>query len=303
MKSPRIKIYAILSVFALCICAVHVSASPQFEGLRETGVRTLEVEASLLDVEVNGVPGSTLTVRGEDISKNIAVKYKRRGDVLRVWVEKRFYPLTLRKSGSLYIEVPMDTGVELKSSTGEIVIRNMESDLFSTESSSGNISISNVFTDVRAKSSSGDINIGMIEGSVYGESSSGRIEVINVNGGVYLSASSGDLRLSAIEGNIEAASSSGRIILNTIKGALRIKTSSGDITGEDVLISGDSVFESSSGRIDMNLDNQLNGLTFRLKSSSGKLEVGNLSGEKNLAAGEGTIRITGETSSGDQTYR
>ncbi len=278
-------------------------ASASFERISETGIRTLEVEASLLNVEVNGGTGSSLTGWGEDIPKNVVVNYKRRGDVLRIWVEKRFAPFAFRKNGRLFFEVPDGIDLDIRTSSGEIVIRNMESQSLVTASSSGNIAVSRIKSAVEVKSSSGNINIGMIDGSVRAESSSGRVELTNVIGKVSAAASSGDVRLSSVEGDIEVSSSSGRIVLNSTNGAVFAHTSSGDIVGEDVWITGDSRYKTSSGDIEVDFDNPLNDLSFRLTSSSGNLQVGDLKGERNLAAGEGTIRITGESTSGRQSYQ
>jgi hypothetical protein len=279
------------------------SASASFEQISETGIRRLEVEASLLNVEVNGGSGSSLTGWGEDIPKNVVVNYKRRGDVLRIWVEKRFAPFAFRKNGRLYFEVPENIDLDIRTSSGEIVIRNMESMSLVTASSSGNIGVSRIKSAVEVKSSSGNINLGMINGSVRAESSSGRMDLTNIIGDISASASSGDVRLSAVEGDIEVSSSSGRIVLNSTNGTVFAHASSGNVVGEDVWITGHSTYKTSSGKIDMDFDNPLNELSFRLTSSSGRLEVGDLKGERNLAAGEGTILITGESSSGGQAYQ
>lgn len=299
-KSP---IVPFVVITLLAFCAGNAPASAQFERLSESGISVLQVEASLLNVEVNGGAGSVLTGWGEDIPKNVIVNYKRRGDVLHVWVEKRFSPFALRKEGRLFFEVPDSIDLDIRSASGTIVIRNMRSSLIKAGSSSGGISVSKIRSVVEVKSSSGGINLGMIEGDLRAESSSGRVELIDVNGTVNATASSGDLRLSAINGDIGVSSSSGRIMLSSVTGALSLHTVSGDITGDGIRVTGDSIFETSSGRIDVDLENQLNDLSFRLTSSSGRLQVGNLKGEKSLAAGEGMMRITGESSSGDQSYR
>ena len=294
----------LLSLFAMtALFGCKASASARFEGVSETGIRVLEVEASLLDVEVSGGSGSTLRGRGEDIPRNIVVKYKRRGDVLRVWVEKRFSPFSFGRNGRLYFDAPEDIELDIRCSSGDIVIRNIDSERLYAASSSGDISISSISSEITVKNSSGSVNLGMIDGDVLVESSSGNVELIDLTGAANATASSGNIRFSAIEGNIEASTSSGRIVLSATQGALDLRTTSGSIVGEDVLVSGDSVFESSSGNIDVDFSNQLNDLSFRLESSSGRLKVGNLRGEKNLAAGEGAINITGESSSGNQSYR
>ena len=279
------------------------AAAPGFERVSETGIRVLEVEASLLNVEINGGSGSTLTGWGEEIPKNVIVKSRRRGDVLRIWVEKRFAPFAFRQKGRLFFDLPENVDLDIRTSSGEIIIRNMDSERLVAASSSGNISVSRIKSKVEVKSSSGDLSLGMIEGSVRAESSSGRLEVINLVGEVNATASSGNLRLSAVEGAVTASSSSGRIVFSSTTGALYAHASSGDITGEDIVITGDSTFKTSSGDIDIEFLNPLNELSFRLTSSSGGLQVGNLRGEKSLAAGEGKIRITGESSSGNQSYK
>jgi putative adhesin len=303
MVSKRILPYIAIGFTLFVIGFSSISASPAFERVNETGIRRLEVEASLLNVEINGGSGDVLTGWGEDIPKNVVVNYRRRGDVLRIWVEKRFAPFALRKDGRLFFEVPKEIDLDIRTSSGGIIIRNMESQNLFISSSSGDIGASRIESPVEVKSSSGDISLGMMEGDIRAESSSGRMELINVVGDVTATASSGDIRLSAVAGDLEISSTSGRIVLSSTNGTVFAHTSSGDIVGEDVRITGDALFKTSSGSIDIDFDNRLNDLSFRLTSSSGGLQVGDLKGERNLAAGEGTIRVSGESSSGDQSYR
>ena len=303
MASSRFLSRITIGIALLSACVSFAGASPSFEGISESGIRRLEVEASLLNVEINGGTGGSLTGWGEDIPKNVVVNYRRRGDVVRVWVEKRFAPFASRRNGRLFFEVPENIDLDIRTSSGGIIIRNMESESLVTASSSGDISVSRISSRVEVKSSSGNISLGMIDGDISAKSSSGRVEVINVAGDVTATASSGDVRLSAVEGDLELSSSSGGIYLSSTQGSVIARATSGSIVGNDVRITGDSTYETSSGNIEMDFDNPLNDLSFRLSSSSGRLRIGNLTGEKNLAAGEGNIRVSGESSSGNQSYK
>ena len=303
MFSRKTMMLVLAGVGILIFPASYLPASGGFERVSESGIRVLEVDASMLHVEVNGGAGLVLTGWGEDVPANVKVRCKRRGDVLRVSVEKRLFPFALRGEGRLFFEVPGEVDLDIRTASGRIVVRNMSSARVMAGSASGSISISRVRAEVEVQSSSGDINLGMIEGNLRAESSSGGMELVDVNGKVSATVSSGNLRISAIEGDIAVSSSSGKILLSSTAGALDLHTSSGDIIGEGVRLTNDSRFKTASGRIDVGLINQLNDLSFRLSSSSGRLQVGNLRGEKSLAAGEGTIRVSGESGSGDQLYR
>jgi hypothetical protein len=116
-------------------------------------------------------------------------------------------------------------------------------------------------------------------------------------------SSSGSQTYEEIDGNIRAKSSSGRITINKQTGALEIRATSGRLEGQEVKLTGNSSFQTSSGRISFEFENDFDDFSFDLQSSSGVLRVGESRGKEMLILGNGPIKITGKSSSGSQEYR
>ncbi len=289
---------------SLLLCAASAaSASGEFDRISEMGISELRVESSMLDVEVRGGARLAVEGRGQDIPDSVEVEYERRGSVLHVWVKRRFSFFSFGRDGKLFFDVPRGIDLDIRSSSGSVDIQGMSSEHLSAGSSSGSVSLSDIRSELDAHSSSGAINIKEVQGNIRAESSSGDIDISDVEGDLTASVSSGKVRLSGIRGDVEVSASSGSVEMDSTKGSISIQTSSGDIEGDDVWVSGDSTFHSSSGGVDIDFANPLSAFSFRLSSSSGRLRAGDVGGQKSLMAGSGVFRITGETSSGSQRYR
>jgi DUF4097 and DUF4098 domain-containing protein YvlB len=295
----------LLVLMAVCLSfgTANLAASADFESLSEAGVGELRVDASMLDVEIYGRVGFAVDGRAEDLPDNLIVNYRRQGTTLYVWVEKKYSLFPTRGRGKLVFQVPRGIDLEIETSSGTVSIQDIDSDSVEVSASSGSIRLSAVSGEIDVESSSGGLYLDRIDGALRAQSTSGRIEVNFLDGDLAASASSGSIRLSGITGDIDTVASSGRIELDSVRGRVRAETSSGSINGDNVWITDDSVFKTSSGGIDIDLENPLSTFQFSLSSSSGSLKAGEIRGNKALQAGSGSIRITGNSSSGSQRYR
>ena len=292
----------IIGIIVMFFTVGFAFSSGNFEGISETGVKILRVEGAMVSVEVTGNLGRSVEGRAYDIPDNVEIKYERLGNTVRVWVDKRFSLFSNRGNPVLRFEVPRTTGLDISTASGDISIEAMTGDALIAASSSGDIEIGDVRSDLRSQTSSGDLRISRANGDIHVESSSGEIELREVVGDVVGSASSGDIELNEIRGDITISTTSGSIDIDDINGAVRASSSSGSISGDHVQINGDSRFASTSGAIKIDFDNPLETLSFRLTASSGNLRVGDISGSKSLSTGSGRFLIQGETSSGSQRY-
>ena len=283
--------------------AATLPANGKFESLSELGINELRIESSLLDVEVYGTPGLLVDIRGEEIPDNVVVEYRRQGGLLHVWVEKKFTLFPQRKNGKLVCSVPRGTELNVASSSGTVSVQDVNPDSLRVRSSSGSVRLSSIRGITDVESSSGSLFLDRMQGQLRAQSSSGRIEVTVLDGDITASASSGSVRLSRIDGDIDVSSSSGRIELDATRGTIRAETSSGGVYGDNIWITNDSIFKTSSGKIDIDLANPLSVFEFRLSGSSGGLRAGDITGKKHLEVGTGSILITGSSSSGSQRYR
>lgn len=286
----------------MILAAGRAFSSGGFEGINETGVRTLRVEGAVVSVEVTGSLGRTVVGRAYDIPNNIEIKYDRFGDTVRVWIDKRFSLLGGGGDPVLRFEVPRATDLDISTASGNISIKGMLGDYLHAASSSGSIEIDDVRTSVHAQTSSGDLYVADIDGDTHAETASGEIELRQILGEVVGSTSSGGIEAHDLRGDVSLTTASGDIELDDITGTMRASSSSGSISGRRVQINGDSTFTSRSGTIRIDFNNPLNSLSFRLTSTTGSLRVGDVTGNKSLTAGSGRFLVKGETSSGNQRY-
>ncbi len=305
-------------------------------------ISSLDIKGAFCKVIINSHSANNINFKGEikcnKERDDVKIKYEQKGDKLEIWIEK---PNSLRGSfsGSLDFIVPKNTNLNIKNSSGSIIIDNIgksnislaassgsitansiESNIIAT-TSSGSIKTINISGNVKATSSSGSHNIENIGGNVVSTLSSGSIKINQVNGTVkstsssgsqYInavksnivsSASSGSIKLENIFADVNSKASSGSIKLNNVKGALNLVTSSGSQYGSAITLSGNSSFKSSSGSIKMELTNNSEELSFNLLASSGGLNAKGVSGKKKLNIEKGEIHIHGVSSSGSQSYQ
>ena len=158
-----------------------------------------------------------------------------------------------------------------------------------------------------ATSSYGFQSYEAIHGNIMSVSASGDLLVKKLEGNVNARSSYGKESYEDVEGDIHAQVSSGDIEINRCKGALSLATSYGDIKAKYLRLASSSEFKTSSGDIKISLLNELQDLTFDLRSNTGNLvvEKENVknSADKRLNLGKGSILITGISSYGDQIYK
>lgn len=136
----------------------------------------------------------------------------------------------------LNIEVPNDLALDVKDSSGDILLKNIAA--VEIKDSSGDIEVENARGTISISDSSGDIEIEGAEGDLTIESdSSGDIEASDINGSVLVkSDSSGDIEVSDVSGDfVVERDSSGDISADGIGGDFRVlKDGSGEIDSNGV---------------------------------------------------------------------
>ena len=136
----------------------------------------------------------------------------------------------------LTIEVPEDLALDVKDSSGDMLLKNIAA--IQINDSSGDIEVESSRGSVSISDSSGDIEIDGADGDVTIESdSSGDIEAMDINGSVLVkSDSSGDIEVSHVSDNVVVErDSSGDISADDVGGDFRVlKDGSGSISSSGV---------------------------------------------------------------------
>ncbi len=142
-----------------------------------------------------------------------------------------------------------------------------------------------------------------LKGDLWVKYSSGDQRIRNVDGNIEGRSSSGRISLEEIDGDIVAETSSGGIELDGFKGGLKLESTSGSLKGDDVELTANSYFKSSSGSIDIELVNDIESLNFDLQASSGSLRIGDRRAQdRYIDRRKKGIEIRGISSSGSQRY-
>ncbi len=286
-------------------------------------IASIVVKGSFCKVNINSHSASNIEFKGELKANkerdDVTIEYKQNGSTLEVWIER---PNSLRGSfnGFLNFKVPANTNIDVRNSSGSVNVTNIDQSIVKLVASSGSIYAENINSDLKATASSGSIKALNISGNLISTCSSGSIKMENIKGNLISStssgsqyikmissevkstSSSGSLNISNVKGNVSARASSGTIKLNNIKGALKLNTSSGGQYGEEIHLTGNSYFNSSSGSIKIGISNTAEELSFNLTASSGSLQAKGSNGKKKLKIEKGDILIKGVSSSGSQKY-
>jgi len=331
-----LSIYIVFSAYSMG--GADMSDKLNFE---YSGIEKIEISGALFDINIEGKDMSNVTGKIETSNEDYMLYHKKDGNTLAIWFERPWWAvfsfpgthmLTLKVPESTSIHIDNSSGkvdvkninaedVVIKASSGKIIAENIKAEQkygtssgnivvktvsakneISIKASSGDIQITDSIADLKVRTSSGKIFIKDSNSKKAITSSSGAISISSSNGTIEGRSSSGKQTYKIINGDIKANASSGSIIIEDTNGSLELHTSSGNIKGEDINISADSSFKTTSGNIIINYSNTFDDFTFDLKASSGKLKAGSIDARKELHAGNGSITITGRSTSGKQFY-
>lgn len=299
----------LFGIFLLALLGT-IGLSPASAGAEQIfqGISGLDVESGFFSVEVSGGPGEDVRLRVE-IPDYLARRYEIRREVdqgrLKVWVERRapYSHLSITGNPRLIFTVPASIDLDLSGSSGRIDVRGIKSRRLRARASSGGLRLREIEADLNAETSSGGLALEACHGRKVLRTASGSLMVRGARGEIEASSSSGGQTYIDVRGDLRAESSSGGIRLDGFEGALMLRASSGSLSGRDVLLTGDSRFQTSSGSISFAFRNRMEDLRFTLNSTSGSLSVGGSSRSGgSLAMGNGDILVIGASTSGSQRY-
>ena len=320
MKLQSILIITISFFSFLRLEAQTVLDSKKFDA---EGIDAVEIKGSFVDIWVSEQSGNMVSFDGQiegpsRYKGDFEIKSDLSGSTLRIWLER---PRNVygNISGKMTLKLPAGTELTASNSSGDVNVKGLRSKEILLKCSSGDIDARNLSGNIRLDTSSGDITGVNLEGNVAADASSGDLYFAGVDGNLECEtssgsikvkdvddtfftaeSSSGDIRLENVSGKVRVESSSGTIGMERVSANISAESTSGDIRGAEIKLTGDSNFEASSGDITINLLNNVDDMSFDLRSSSGDLKVGkNRRAEDRLLLKRGGILVIGRTTSGD----
>ncbi|OHD08495.1 MAG: hypothetical protein A2086_14765 [Spirochaetes bacterium GWD1_27_9] len=269
-----------------------------------TNIENIEIKGAVFDIEIDGESRSNVFGTIETSDESHKLYHTQKGKTMEIWYKRPLWKLPFFRKHSLVLKVPYSTNIKIDNSSGKVNIKSIKTKKVEIKASSGNVLINNIEALVDVKTSSGSITASKLlsQNKVSFKTSSGSIKIEDIKADIKIDTTSGKQIYKNITGNINANASSGDIYIEFEKGVLELKTTSGKISGKDITITGNSFFKTTSGNISMAFKNSIENFTFNLRTNSGRLEVGDQRTKNELITGNGKIKIKGESSSGSQNY-
>lgn len=306
-----------------------------------TGIESVTVKGIFCNVEVAPGSNGTVSLEGEIRAtrryEDLRIKYTQNGSLLEVWVEQ---PRNIvgQVKGYLNLTVPVSTLLKVQNVSGSVQVQGVGRELLNLESVSGSIAAADIPCGANLKTVSGSIKATVVDGDLIAKTVSGSLNVNDVKGSAELSSVSGGVTgrgilksvnassvsgsvnlsevfsdvkgksvsggifLTDIKGNISVNSTSGSVSLTNVVGELHATSISGAIRGSGIMLTGACSFKNTSGSINLDLDNDVETLSFDLSTGSGSLEAAGSRGTKHLVVGSGPVKVNGNTASGSQKY-
>jgi hypothetical protein len=207
-------------------------------------VRTHRVplSGSIRSLEVRNPAGST-TVEADPAAEEIVLEVRALDRIAEELIDRLDLIVTrssvrlsvpgrrLLRSPSFAIAVttPPDTAVTVSGASADATLRGRLGSAVLT-SSSGDLTVEHC-TELQARSASGDVRAGRVEGTATVGTASGDIRVADAGGAVQARTASGDVLLGDLAADATVQSASGDVrIERATSGTLRLTTVSGDAT-------------------------------------------------------------------------
>ncbi|MEM9896393.1 MAG: DUF4097 family beta strand repeat-containing protein [Bacteroidota bacterium] len=289
-------------------CNVAFSQDILAKGKEEFGkISSIEIDGSFVDVYVRKGDKAVFEgiIEGSGDEGDYVFEVNEYGDRVSIEVENRrrgswgSYKLTKAR---IDITLPDGVTLDIDNSSGDVFVSNMRNTRSEIKASSGDITVKNIISNLELSTSSGDIEVENLVGDSDIRSTSGDQSFSETKGNITTESTSGNIRFETFEGDLRVEATSGDLYFRKGKGGLKARTTSGEIDGVYIEITKNTYFDSTSGNIEIDFENDVDELSFDLKSSSGDLEIGSKSGEGRFIIDRGGFKVTGVSSSGDQEY-
>lgn len=271
------------------------------------GIKTIEVQGGWLDVSYQGGSSGDVQVEAylQSEDENQDIIFVTLGDVLKISYERSNRNMswnTNRSKGWIKISGPENMDMEIKNSSGNLMVDRVTNDETTLKVTSGKISASKIGGDLNIGATSGNLIVDGVKGSIDAGLTSGNADIKNVSGDLDYQSTSGSLTAENVDGELSVNLTSGNARLYHIGQLGRLRFTSGNIRAEDAGLGPNTSFSGTSGNFRVQTNSDLKAYNFELKASSGNLKVGGISTGKTLEIDNGASdTIKGNISSGGIT--
>jgi lia operon protein LiaG len=270
------------------------------------GIKKIEVDSGWLTVSYTGGSSSSVNVEAylESNDNQQDIIFVTIGDVLKITHSRKQnnYNWNSKNKGYINISGPEVIALDLKGSSGNITVENVNNENTSLRVSSGNLKATNIGGNLTIKATSGNLNVTNVDGNVVAGITSGNANFSGIGGNLDYESTSGSLDANEVIGELNVSLTSGNAKLNTIGRLGTIKFTSGNIKATNAGLGKNTRFTGSSGNFNIQTPSNLKDFNFSLKASSGNLKVGGINTGKSLELENGTGPwVRGNITSGNIT--
>jgi hypothetical protein len=271
-----------------------------------SNIKSVEVNGGWLDVTYEGGSSSEVKVAAylESNETNQDIVFVTLGDVLKISYERNSNNSSWNNKSKGYIKItgPREVALQLRNSSGSLMVNNVSNIETVLKVSSGKISASSINGNLDIQASSGSLKIDGVKGNVIAGVTSGNADISNVTGNVQYKSTSGSLDAENVGGEIDVTLTSGNARLTNIGTLGSLRFTSGNIKAENAGLGDNTSFSGTSGSFKVQTPSDLKAYNFSLKASSGNVKVGNVSTGKSLEMNNGSGPwVKGNISSGNIT--
>ena len=271
-----------------------------------SNIKTVEVNGGWLDVTYEGGSGTEVNVEAylESNETNQDIVFVTLGDVLKISYERNSNNSSWNNKSKGYIKItgPKAVALQLRNSSGSLMVDNVANEETILKVSSGKISASGIDGNLEIQATSGSLKVDRVSGNVMAGVTSGNADLMDIDGDVKYKSTSGSLNAANIGGEIDVALTSGNAKLSNIGSLGSLKFTSGNIKAENAGLGDNTSFTGTSGNFKVQTPSDLKAYNFSLKASSGNVKVGNVSTGKSLEMDNGSGPwVKGNISSGNIT--
>lgn len=268
-------------------------------------IKAIEVNGGWLDVSYQGGPDSEVKVDAylESTNEDQDIIFVTIGEVLKISYEQgsnRSSWGNHKNRGYIKITGPKKMDLDMKNSSGTIMVNEVVGDETNLRVSSGKVTASNITGDLTIKASSGSLQLDQVAGDVTAGVTSGNADVNHVQGNLDYESTSGSLTADNVKGELSVSLTSGNAKLSNIGSLGPIRFTSGNVRATHAGLSGNTTFNGTSGNFKIQTDSDLKAYNFSLRASSGNLKVGGINTGRNLEIDNGSSEwVKGSISSGN----
>jgi len=304
------KNYTYSSLFALLLLASTTWATAQNVVVNTTkkypNITQIEVESGWLDVSYVGGSSTEVAVEAY-LASNVTdqdIVFVTVGDVLKISYKRsgEKYNWNGKNKGYIKITGPVALELEVRGTSGNISIQNLESKLTTLQLTSGNVTASQIKGNLTLTATSGTLQAKDVEGDLNARLTSGNTTLEGIKGTVNYGSTSGNFTAKNIGSQLDVQLTSGNAKLENVKELGATKITSGNMTALNSGIGPKTQFTGTSGNFTVQTPSNLGDFNYALKSTSGNLRVGNTSTEKSLDINNNAVTtVRGNVTSGNIT--